>query len=320
MNKKIDLRESVKSAKFIKDSLHKLVYDLPSEKYHGLIGSWSSSQLKDMIDDEDYFIKKHVKRQIPKVDDDSFGTGNYFHTMVLEPHKAKSEIVVFDGKVRYGKAWDKFKATHAGKTIITSKQKEVGDKLVEAVCQSTIAKQYLVGDPEVSLFTELSVLDGKIYAPKFNKVLTRKGWVDTKDKTKGGYPFIVKVRADTLGDGFVSDLKSTSGNAKSFGSVRGSISKYKYDLSASLYVDMFNLVRPKVTGFYWIFASKDSFNVATWEATEEQILVGRAKYMKAIIRIADCAQNNWEVIDYLRQAHPLPHELEWLIEKDTDLL
>ena len=123
-----------------------------------------------------------------------------------------------------------------------------------------------------------------------------------------------------MGDTFVSDLKSTSGNARSQGSIRGSISKYNYDLSAALYLDMFNLVKPSVREFIWIFASKSHRSAAPWRASKDNILIGRAKYMHAMIKLADCAQSNWEVVDCLREADPMPYEREWLVEKDGDLL
>lgn len=307
--------------KFLKKNLHKLVKDMSSEAYHGLSGTWSSSQFKDILDDEEVFIKKYIQKEIPRVERDVFDTGTYFHTAVLEPHKVASEIVVFPGKTRYGKTWDKFKADNKGKTIISDAQKGQGDLMVSAVKGSPIAQEYLEGNPEVSLFVELIVYRGKIYAPKFGKVLSSSGWNKSFDTgIEKGYKMIVKVRADCLGETFVSDLKSTSGNSRSEDSVRGSISKYKYDLSAALYLDIFSLVNPAVREFIWIFASKGTRSAGTWRASHNNILIGRAKYMRAMIKLADCAAANWELVDQLREAEPMPYEVEWLREKDTDHL
>lgn len=314
-----DLREEIKNAKFLHNNLHKLVRNLSSEDYHALKGTFSSSQLKDMIGDEEVFIKKHIKKEIERKEEPAFDIGNYFHTGVLEPHKLKTECAVFPGKIRRGKDWEKFKANNKGKAIVTPDQKEKAEGLVRAVKNSPIAQKYLDGEAEVSLFTHLVVFGGQIYAPKFGKVLTREGWQDHKKMPKKGYDIYIKVRADNLGDGYISDLKSTSSNARCEQTMRHTISKYVYDLSASLYLDMFSLVT-NASEFYWIFASKELFNSKTYRATEEQILVGRAKYMKAIFKIADCAANNWELADYLGELAPLPYEMEWLVEKDTDLL
>jgi hypothetical protein len=308
--------------KFLSKNIHKLVTDFPSASYHGLTGTWSSSQFKDMLEDEDYFIKKYIKREIQKDESSAMDTGTYLHTRLLEPHKVKDEIAVYPGKVRMGKNWEAFRNLHAGKTLIIESQREQGEMMAKAVEASPTSMSYLEGKPEVSLFVRLVVWKGCIYAPEFGKKLTRDGWISVKtngDLSKG-YAITVKVRADTLGKTFISDLKSTSGNARKEHDIRSAISKYRYDLSAALYLDMFTLVVPDVREFVWVFASKQANNAAPWRASRDQIRVGRAKYMLAIIKLADCAQANWELVDCLREAEPLPYERDWLISKDTDLL
>lgn len=309
--------------KWITKNLHKLVHDLTSERYHGLMGTWSSSQFKDMIEDEDYFIKKYILKEIARQESGAMDTGTYFHAALLEPHKVKHEIAFFEGKTRYGKVWQEFQKQHKGKTIITMDMKAQGDLMVKAVKNSPTSMEYLKGKPEVSFFAELFVWKGSIYAPHYKKQLTREGWVDAAHKAnecRKGHRLVVKVRADTLGDTFVSDLKSTSGNARKEHDIRHSISKYRYDLSAALYLDMFSLEMPDIRDFVWIFASKQTNNAAPWRASPSNILVGRAKYISAMLKMADCAQSNWELVDHLREAEPLPYERDWLLERDTDLL
>lgn len=299
---------------------HRLIRDMSNEAYHGSVGTWSSTQFKAILDDEEVFIQTYIKGVRKKLEGEALDTGTYFHTGTLEPHKISKEIAIFDGKVRYGKAWDAFKVKHKSKCIITNKQREQGDGMIKAVKASPTSMEYLEGEPEVSLFVELLVSDGNIYAPFYMKKLTREGWVRMKKVPSKGFKLSVKVRADCLGEEFVSDLKSTSGRATKAESVRKSISLYKYDLSAALYLDMFSLVREEVTEFIWIFASKENPVAAPWRATRKNILVGRAKYMWAIKRLAELNDANWEMVDYLREAEPLPHEMEWLEEKATDLL
>lgn len=299
---------------------HRIIRDMSSEAYHGTAGTWSSSQLKDIIDDEDVFIQKHIKKVGSKFSTEAMDTGTYLHTGILEPHKLAKEIAVFDGKTRYGKSWEEFKRKHKGKMIITQKQQELGEGMIKAVRASPTSMEYLEGEPEVSLFVEILVAGGEIYAPHYGKVLSKIGWVVAKKIPTKGFKITVKTRADCLGDAFISDLKSTSGKATQAESVRGSISKYKYDLSASLYLDMFSLERPSVTAFIWIFASKENPMAAAWKATESNILIGRAKWSWALRRMADMAAANWEQVDYLRDAEPLLHEKDWLETKTTDLL
>ncbi len=306
----------------MKPVLHKLIRDMPIDVYHGTKDTWSSSQFKDLLDDEDIFIEKHIKKTVPRLEIAAFDVGTYFHTGTLEPHKLKADCIVYPGKVRRGAEWEKFKVKHKGKAIVTQAQKDQAEGLVRAVKASPVAQEYLEGEAEVSLFVEIHVFLGEIYAPHFGMKLTRDGWIPCRPPLgkMGGFKFVTKVRADMLGDDFVSDLKSTTGNAKSNKSMRDKISFYHYDLSASLYVDMFSLVRRQVSSFIWIFASKDYYNSKSYRASETNMRVGRAKYMKAMIKMADCASNKWASVDYLDVLEPNQYELEYLIEKDTDLL
>lgn len=316
------IQKDVKDMKFIKSRLHVLLDDLTSEQYHGLSGTWSSSQFKDMLEDPDIFIRKYILKNLDREESGAFGTGTYFHTGVLEPDKMDQEIAVYDGKVRTGKKWDIFMAKHKGKTIVTRAQQAQGDKLVKAVKANDVAMKYLDGTPEISLFTQLVVYEGTVFAPHYKKKLTVDGWVSCRlpaDLLADGYPIIVKVRADNLGENYISDLKSTSGNARNPHSVKASISKYKYDLSAALYLDMFSLLNPKIRKFYWIFASKSNMTVGTFVASERNIKVGRAKWMKAVVNLAECALNDWEVENKVIVVEPLQYELEWIEEKETDL-
>jgi len=318
---KKQLKEMVGDVVFIKKNCHKLIHDLPIEKYHGMTGTYSSSQFKDLLDDEDLFIQKYIKKAVEKEENAAFDIGTYFHTGVLEPHKLKSDCVVYPGKVRRGAEWDRFKIKNLGRAIVTQAQKDQAEGLVRAVKDSPVAQTYLEGTAEVSLITEIHIHDGQIYAPYFGKVLTIEGWADgPKKKLEGAFVIFVRVRADMLGDTFVSDLKSTTGNARSNKEMRQKISYYNYDLSASLYMDMFGLLNPELSEFVWIFASKDYFNSKSYKASETNVKVGRAKYMKAMLKMADCAMNNWATTDYLDTLEPLPHELEHLQEKDGDLL
>lgn len=299
--------------------LHRLIHDMSNSAYHSTEGTFSSSQLKDVIDDEELFIRKHIKKEIPRDESEAFDTGTYFHTGVLEPHLLGKEVIVYPGKTRYGENWNAFKKKHSGKCIVTLGQENQGRGMVEAVKNSPVAMNYLKdGQPEVSFFVKLVVSGHNIYAPHYGKKITPYGWVDGESPGKG-VEFIVKVRADYLSKTCVIDLKSTSGRANKQESIRQSISKYKYDLSAAFYLDIFSLVREGLE-FYWIFASKENPCCGTWFATPKTVAVGRAKWTWAVKKIADLHYAKWEIVDCVKEAHPLQHELEWLEERESDLL
>lgn len=301
-------------------AMHRLITGMTSAAYHGTEGTWSSSQLKVALEDEELFIKKYVHRTVEKEEAEHFDTGTYFHTGVLEPHLISKEIAVYPGKVRAGNEWKNFRTKHAGKCIITEGQKKVGDGMIKAVQASPTSMEYLVGQPEVSLFIELVVFRDEIYAPFFKKKLSRNGWVDTSVVPTKGFKIVAKVRSDCLGDTFISDLKSTSGRANKEESVRKSVSQYKYDLSAAFYLDMFSLMNEEITAFIWVFASKENPVAKPWKASKDNILIGRAKWSKALKRIADMSAANWEIVDSLGELEPQSWERDWLIEKDKDLL
>lgn len=302
--------------------LHRLIRDMSSVAYHSTPNTFSSSQFKDLIKDEDMFIEKHIKKSVEREENDAFDIGNYFHTAVLEPHKVKTECVVFPGRIRRGKDWEKFKLKNRGKAIVTKGQMEQALGLAKAVKNSPVAQDYLDGEPEVSLFVELVIFQNEIYAPFFGKKLTRDGWIEARlpKKTPGAFTIVVKVRADNLGEAYISDLKSTSGNARSDQSVKEVVRRYQYDLSAALYLDIFSLLNVNLCAFWLIFASKELYNSRSYVFSDKSITCGRAKYMWAILRLAECAKNKWEYIDYPGVLHPHPDDLEWLVERDTDLL
>jgi hypothetical protein len=132
---------------------------------------------------------------------------------------------------------------------------------------------------------------------------------------------VIKTRADSLGEDFVLDLKSTTGNAKSTRAMRDKISYYNYDLSAALYLDVFEAVTSRSYQlFVWTFASKDYRNSRSYAASERNILVGRAKYRKAILKIAEGLSSNWVFSDVLGILEPNTYELEHIIESDIDLV
>jgi hypothetical protein len=312
-----------------KIKLHELVYDLPSALYHATPNSYSSSTLKDALVDEELFYKKHVIKVIEREEVAAFDVGTYFHTGVLEPHKITEDCIAFTGKVRRGREWDLFKTKHVGKVIVTPAQKEQAEKLVECVQDSPVAMGFIRrGQPEVSAFLKIIVYRGEIYAPFRKLVLNRDGWEDAllsdeewEEIVEFGTPMILKVRADSLGEDFVLDLKSTTGNSKDEYAMREKIKYYKYELSAALYLDVFAAVTGRPYGkFIWTFASKDFHNSRSYLASHNNILIGRVKYKRALLKIADALSSNWEFADVLGVLEPHYSELEHLNVNEIDLV
>ena len=300
------------------------IYDMSSQEYHSTSGVYSSSQLKDLLEDEEIFINKYIKKTVKREEISAFDVGTYFHTAILEPDKISDDCAVYDRKIRRGSHWEKFRRKHDGKAILTRDQRDKALGLVSAVQNSPIAMGLISkGTPEVSLFVKLKVWLGSIYCYEKKKVLTLDGWIDdnTMPEISDGVDINIKVRADSINfdEGYILDLKSTTGNSKSESTIKNKISYYQYDLSAALYLDMFSLYQ-EVGKFFWTFASKDVLNTKTWMASNTNIKVGRAKYIKALLKLAECIENEWQVVDSLSELEPMSYELEHLKQKMTDLI
>jgi hypothetical protein len=300
-----------------------LIFDMSNLEYHGASNTYSSSQLKTMIEDPEVFYKKYVTKEIGRESLPAFDVGTYFHTAVLEPEKLEEECAVFGGGIRRGKEWDDFKANAGSRAIITKSEKETADKLIAAIKGSPVCMSFLDSSkPEVSAFIEIYVLGEDVYSIKDETVhvLVSVGWVPALDiepdsLAEFGTKIILKTRADALGmgTGIISDLKSTTGNCKNAHEMQGKVNSYQYDLSAALYLDVFSMASNEdYHTFVWLFASKDMGNARAYRATDKNIMVGRAKWKKAILDLAFYLNNNWTFTDSLGEIGPSVYSLEWL--------
>jgi hypothetical protein len=310
-----------------------LNYDLDIKEYHAQkdfkVHYVSSSQLKTMLDDPELFYRTYITKEIEREPTSAMDIGSYFHTAILEPHLVDKEFAFFEGSVRRGKAWDSFIENNSGKILLTQSDKEKGDVLVQGVKNSPVALQLLTkGSPEVSCGANLLVdlINGQIFYKQSDRllILDKDGWTEidsTGFDSMGYFEIRVKVRADYLSTLGILDLKSTSSRAKNYKDVLKSIEMYQYDMSAALYLDIFNLfLDSPLENFYWIFAQKDIPNSKTWVASKDTIRVGRAKWKKAVIDLARCINLNWEFRDELGVVEPSYWDKEWIkdpIEKDA---
>lgn len=284
-----------------------LIFDMPSDEYHGEKGSFSSSQLKTMLEDPELFYRKYITKEVAKEESAAFDTGTYFHCAILEPHRLEEECIVFSGAIRRGKEWDAFKEKHSKKAILTKNELEKAETLIAAVKNSPVAMRYLEGAAvEVSAMLIIYVMGRHVYTVIGGEVqkLTLYGWefsdLDLETLEDFAVKLKMKVRADSIriGEGVISDLKSTNGNCKDEHAVMGKVAEYQYDLSAALYLDIFTAVTGDVyEKFAWIFASKDIGNSKTWIASERQIRVGRKKWKKAVVLLAHYISNDWTFQD-----------------------
>lgn len=300
---------------------------MSNEEYHGTPNCFSSSQIKTMLDDPELFYKKYITKEEPREETSSMHMGTYFHTAILEPHKLEKEVVVFTGRVRRGKEWEAFQEKNKGTPIISMSEKETCDVIVEAIRKSRIAMSLISkGECELSAFATIYVFEQEIYAR--GKVLSLNfGWVICdpelfKVVEAKGVKIQVRVRADliNLEENYILDLKSTNGNTKDEHSMKAVVSKWSYDLSAALYLDIFSIVTGNnYKHFYWSFASKDVGNSKTYLADKENIIIGRNKWVKAVVTLAFYLKNSWKFEDELGSLPPNFYEREWLKQEESIL-
>ncbi len=265
-----------------------------------------------MLEDPEIFHKKYITGEIGRESMPAFDVGTYFHTAILEPHNLEKECIVYPGAKRMGNAWETFKAEHAGKAIITTGDLTKAETLIKAIKESPVAMSYLEGgSAEVSAYLDVWVLNNNVYCvsdymttEEWPHILTIHGWMPDNISfdllEEFGVKLKLKVRADSIrvGEGIISDLKSTTGNTKDKHEVESKIANYAYDLSASLYLDVFTAATgQEYKTFAWLFASKDLGNSKTWLASERNIQAGRVKYKRAVVLLAKYISCDWVFSD-----------------------
>lgn len=278
-----------------------------------------------MLEDPELFYKKYITKEIAKEESNSaFDVGTYFHTALLEPEKLEEECAVFTGLARRGKDWDAFKKDNSGRAIITTNEKATAEKLISAVQNSPVSMGLLKSSKsEVSAFIEVIVMEGEVFSFRNDTCfcLTPSGWCPTsldyeeEDIKDFGVKIVLKVRADALGQktGIISDLKSTTGNAKKDFEMQSKVSAYQYDLSAALYLDVFSMASgEEFHTFVWIFASKDFGNAKSYKASGTNIMVGRAKWKFAVVQLAKYISSEWAFYDELGELDAPQYAREWL--------
>lgn len=269
---------------------------LTNEDYHSVDTHYSSSQIKDAVDDIRTFHGKYVVKSIPNEFSSAVRSamdiGTYYHTAILEPENVSKEFAIWEG-IRKGKAYEEFCHKNSGKIVLPAKDLEKAEILTQATKEDTVTMGLLSnGEAETSAFGELMGLPVRV----------RADWMD-------------------LERGFIMDLKSTTGSVYDKMAILKKIDNLNYDLSAALYLDTFNKVleelgyEERLKSFYWSFASKDARKCQVWKATDEMIAVGRAKYKQGINNILKGISKKWKFPAEVLDAAPLPWQKDLWLEK-----
>lgn len=222
--------------------------DLPNEDYHSDKSHMSASQLKPAFKSITHFFAKQNQERKK-----AFDMGNAFEALLIEPHKYKSEVAVFDeakrpepektfatkGNREYK---NNFFEANAAKSIITKDEEKVIKKMIKSVKETT-------------LFFQLLKNAAKVY------VQPSLFWTDKETKVKfKSRPDIVVEFAD--GSAYVIDVKTAEdGSPEGF---TRDLKKFNYPIQAITQIDgVEEVLGLNVTKYFYLVAEKALPNNAT---------------------------------------------------------
>lgn len=199
-----------------------------------------------------------------------FGTAA--HTAILEPDRFGQTYVVapkFDRRTKEGKAQaEAWEAANTGKTALTADQMDAIQKMVANIKAHNGAAGLLAnGLAEMSGF-----------------------WIDQETGIECKCrPDFMSMDGETV-VGIVDVKTCVDASADGFGRA---IASLRYDVQAAFYHDGLKALTGREVPFYFIAVEKDApYAVAVYEATDEVIKVGRAKYRAALQLLKWCRDND----------------------------
>ena len=195
--------------------------------------------------------------------------GSAFHDLTLLPDYYKQQYLVGPTHTKTAKAWKDFVLAHPHKTILAPREADDVYFMRDALYANPGMKPYL--DSKTAL---REVCMWQIH-PATN--------------------ILIKARVDLIVDGWIIDLKSTSGDV-GFG-FRQSIWKYDYFVQAPLYQDIFTMGGLKIKGFlFFVVASKPPLLTAIYKLNTDWENEGRCKYNWALDRMVSyqISDDQWD--------------------------
>jgi len=228
------------------------------------------SHIKQLADSPAHYRHAITEKQ---EDTDPLVLGRATHLATFEPERFLSECVVYDGGRRYGKEWDKFRAQHEGREIITEGMYEAAQAISTAARADAKAAPYLSGG-----LSELTVL-----------------WTLEKAPLAGvdpGYRFDCKGRLDFVAEvGAIVDLK-TCQSAEPEAFLRSCID-YAYREQAAFYQDGYFAATGKRLPYVIVAVEKAAPHVVqVFRMSERALARGRERYQGFLDTLAFCKRHN----------------------------
>lgn len=258
-----------KQRPFIAPGWHK---NLTNDEYHGSFGT-SSSALKKLVTRTPAHLA--YSQAHPMEQTDAMALGTAVHTLILEPEKAKSEILVLpdiNRRTNAGKEeYAQFLQYAEGKTVLTPEQFSNATAMAESV----------LSDPYAGALLEDTVRESSVY-----------WWYrcqDADDDTE--YKEMLKVRPDAISrsHSVIMDVKTC--RDASLSTFTRDIHSMNYHLSAAMYLEGVNqnkelleeLRHLAYSKFVFICVENTApFLCAIYEMSPDYLALGRQIYQQTL--------------------------------------
>jgi hypothetical protein len=247
---------------------NKIIHNMPMADYHAH-PNYSKTDLVRARRSPGYV---RVMRDNPPDPSPAMILGTAVHLLVLEPDRAKEELVVAKAKTRRGKAWDEEAKEHEGKLILLEKEAEPAYEMEASVRSHELAVQLVSnGYAEVSAFCDLSLDDGLSDIPLVLPVKCRPDYVPEP--------------------GLITDLK-TARTIDPDGFSRDGYN-FKYHWSAWLSCRIMEQVTGQPQTYYFVVVeNKFPYETVVYKATGETIAIAEAELDDVIGGLAASHEEN----------------------------
>lgn len=235
---------------------------ITNAEYHGDREYLSSSAFKLMLKSAADFADKYIfEKPVEELSGGFLDEGSLTHAYILEPEVIDEEFAFFPGFRKAGVEFQKFKAENRDKIIISASQEKRCLANFEAYKKQPAAVQLVSGGE-----SEVSATGLLLNIP-------------------------VKARADYINvdKAYIADVKTTawSSDLETF---TDTVEKYKYDLSAALYLDIFEKIYQKPFEFYFIVISKKEQTCDVFKLSEKTRRNGERMLRKAAKKYKQCKE------------------------------
>ena len=235
---------------------------VPNDLYHSVDGL-SKTTICELAKSVSHYKMHKAMEHKPTA---AMQKGSAFHDLTLLPDVYKHDYRVSPVHTKTSKAWKAFAKENPGLTILAPRDADDVHHMRDALYDNPGMKPYLSSK---TILREVCM------------------WAYDSDTN-----LLLKQRSDLIANGWLIDLKSTSGGVGPYG-FKQSCWKFDYHVQGPLYTDVATLVGLRIKGFlFFVVGSKPPFLTAIYKLNEDMEHEGRCKYKQALIDYAEYKTSN----------------------------